>query len=203
MDIDVGDCINGALVLITLWVARQATRSADAAAAELALARRPLVLISKCDVGTHTNECGAYLVAHVTFRDAAGVPATLHSVKIAIHFQNYVGIPEELASGILLYRSLKYVAEKAVDWDDAHVGSTAHVAYLDVTYLFSAEGDHRCQEWHCRTGVYRGGDKLLCYLHHPRITRDDWRDEREPCQCVRRIVKWWKQMKAEMGAPDC
>ena len=155
MDIDVGDYINGALVLITLWVAWQAKRSADAAAAELALARRPLVLISKCDVGMHVDECGLHFVAHVTFEDAAGVPSTLHSAKIAINFQNYVGVPEELASGILLYRALKYVAKKAVDYDDDHVGSAAHVADVDVTYLFSAAGDHRCQEWRCRTAVYR------------------------------------------------
>ena len=203
MDMDVGDYINLALVLITLWVAWQAKRSADAAAAELALARRPLVLISRWDVKTHVDQVGPHLVADVTFEDGAGVPTTLHSTQIAIHFGNYMGVPEVLTSGRLLYRSLKYVAEKAVDFDDDLAGTDAHVADVHVKYLFSAAGDHRCQEWFCQASVYRIGDGFLCHPSHPHLTRDDWDRESKARQSVRQILTWWKQTKAEMGTLDC
>ena len=195
---------NVLLVLVTVGAARAAKRSADAAAAELRLARRPLVLISECNVSLpQVNELGPYLVARVTFEDAAGVPSTLHSAKIAIHLTRRAGVPEELASGLLLYRSLKYVAEKTIDYESDYVESDdAREAEVEVTYLFSAEGDHRCQEWHCRTQVYRASDGYLCRSSRPRITRDDWRDEHERRQYWRRFVRWWQEMKAEMGARE-
>ena len=194
--------VNVLLVVVTLVAAWAAMRSADAAAAELRLARRPLVLISECNVRLHVDEFGPHLVAHVTFKDAAGVPSTLHSAKIAIHLPKRAGVPEDMASELLLYRSLKFVAEKAIDYDSDYVGSDALEAEVEVTYLFSAEGDHRRQEWYCRTQVYRAGHGYLCRPSRPRITRDDWREERERRQYWRRISKVWREMKAEMGAPD-
>ena len=159
MNIELGDYINGALVLITLWVAWQAKRSADAAAAELALARRPLVLISEWKVEQLTGVLFGYpgpcLMVFVTFEDSVGVPSTLHSTRIRVGRLGTTGDFTETRSATLVYKSQRCEIHDGTTFDPAAVEPDSPIAEVSVTYQFSAEGDDRCQEWACGAYVMR------------------------------------------------
>lgn len=198
MNIELGDYINGALVLITLWVAWQAKRSADAAAAELALARRPLVLISEWKVeqlmGVVFGYPGPCLMVFVTFEDSVGVPSTLHSTKIRVGRLGTTWDFTETRSATLVYKSQRHEIHDGTTFDPDAVEPDYPIAEVRVTYRFSAEGDDRCQEWACGAYVMqREGGEFYCLKFTPHVIRDDWREERERRQYWRRLVKWWTE----------
>ena len=198
MNIDVGDYFNFALVLITLWVASQAKRSADAAATGLALTRKPLVLISEWKVEQLIGEIFGYpgpcLMVHATIEDSVGVPSTLHSTKIRVGGLESTKAFKESRSGRLIYKSLKIVLSDGTTFDPHAVEPDSPIAEVRVIYRFSAEGDDRCQEWACGAFVMRDKDgDFYCHQFTPHVIRDDWREERERRQYWRRLAKWWTE----------
>ena len=187
---------NVLLVVVTLVTAWAAVRSANTAAAELRLARRPLVLASGWKASEFSGLAaagGRTLTIAVGIEDTVGVPSIVHRAKIrSIEPPNLEGWQTEVVQRPV-YKSLTctLVTRVDIDHDAGRPGDLG--AKVEVSCLFSAEADDRCQEWTCEAHVFATGDGFECFPTHAHFTRDDWREEHERRQYWRRIVRWWKE----------